>query len=119
RLERGDFGMRIDILTLFPAMFSGPFAESIVKRAIDSSMVELSLVDIRDFATDRHRTVDDTPYGGSPGMVMKPGPLFDAVESVRQPDSRVILLTPQGRLFKQFVARELSALRHLVLICGH
>ncbi len=100
-------------------MFVGPFDESIVKRATESGLLELQLVDLREFATDRHRTVDDTPYGGGPGMVMKPGPLFAAVESLRQADTRVILLTPQGRLFSQGVASELSQLRHLVLVCGH
>ena len=111
--------MRVDILTLFPGMFVGPFDESMLKRARESSALELNLVDIRDFAADRHRTVDDTPYGGGPGMVMKPGPIFAAVEAVRSPDSRVILLSPQGRLFEQAMAVELSTLPHLVLICGH
>ncbi len=111
--------MRVDILTLFPGMFVGPFDESMLKRAREAGVLKLNLVDIRDFATDRHRTVDDTPYGGGPGMVMKPGPLFAAVEAVRGPDSRVILLSPQGRLFEQAMAVELSTLPHLVLICGH
>lgn len=111
--------MRIDILTLFPGMFSGPFDESIVKRARDTGTLDLHFVDIREFAADRHRTVDDTPYGGGPGMVMKPAPLFAAVEAVRGPSSRVVLLTPQGRLLRQETAGELSQLPHLVLICGH
>jgi tRNA (guanine37-N1)-methyltransferase len=111
--------LRIDILTLFPEMFRGPFDESIVRRARDAGALDLRLVNIRDFATDRHRTVDDAPYGGGPGMVMKPGPLFAAVEAVRDPYSRVVLLTPQGRLFRQEVAVELSQLQHLALICGH
>jgi len=100
-------------------MFAGPFDESIVKRARDTRALDLRLVDIRDFATDRHRTVDDAPYGGGPGMVMKPGPLFAAVESVVGADSAVILLTPQGRAFQQQLAMQLSQLSHLVLICGH
>jgi tRNA (guanine37-N1)-methyltransferase len=100
-------------------MFAGPFGESIVKRARDFGVLNLRITDIRDFATDRHRTADDTPYGGGPGMVMKPGPLFAAVEAVRDQDSRVILLSPQGRLFNQAVAVELSTLPRLVLICGH
>jgi tRNA (guanine37-N1)-methyltransferase len=109
----------IHILTLFPGMFVGPLDESIVKRARDSGALDLRVIDIREFATDRHRTVDDTPYGGGPGMVMKPGPLFAAVEAVRGPDSRVVLLSPQGPVFKQEVAAELSKLSHLVLVCGH
>ena len=111
--------MRIDILTLFPGMFAGPLDESIVGRARNSGVVEIHLTDIRDFATDRHRTVDDTPYGGGPGMVMKPGPLFDAVEAVRGPEARAILMSPQGRVFNQEIATELSQLSHCVLICGH
>jgi tRNA (guanine37-N1)-methyltransferase len=111
--------MRIDVLTLFPGMFAGPLDESIVRRARDSGQVEVRLTDIRSFATDRHRTVDDTPYGGGPGMVMKPDPVFAAVESVRVADSRVVLLSPRGRLFRQPIAVELSRLPHLVLICGH
>src|SRR5437763_13879916 len=100
-------------------MFVGPFDESMLKRAREAGLLQLNPVDIRDFATDRHRTVDDTPYGGGPGMVMKPGPIFAAAEAVRSPDSRVILLSPQGRLFEQAMAVELSTLPHLVLICGH
>jgi tRNA (guanine37-N1)-methyltransferase len=100
-------------------MFAGPFEESIVKRARDFGVLDLRITDIRDFATDRHRTADDAPYGGGPGMVMKPGPLFAAVEAVRDQGSRVILLSPQGRLFNQAVAVELSTLPRLVLICGH
>jgi tRNA (guanine37-N1)-methyltransferase len=100
-------------------MFAGPFEESIVKRARDFGALDLRITDIRDFATDRHRTADDAPYGGGPGMVMKPGPLFAAVEAVRDQGSRVILLSPQGRLFNQAVAVELSTLPRLVLICGH
>jgi tRNA (guanine37-N1)-methyltransferase len=111
--------LKIDVLTLFPGMFAGPFDESIVKRARESGALELGLVDIRKFATDRHRTTDDTAYGGGPGMVMKPEPLFAAVESVRSAASRVILLSPQGRLFKQAIALELSELSHLILLCGH
>ena len=111
--------MRIDILTLFPGMFSGPFAESIVGRAQDRGIVQIELTDIRSFATDRHRTVDDTPYGGGPGMVMKAPVVADAIESVRGDDARVILLSPQGRVFTQSVAHELAELPHLVLVCGH
>jgi tRNA (guanine37-N1)-methyltransferase len=117
-LERSR-AVRIDVLTLFPGMLAGPLDESMVKRARQQRLLDLRLVNIRDFALDQHRTVDDTPYGGGPGMVLKPEPLFAAVESIRTPGSRVILLTPQGRLFRQSVAVELAQLPHLVLICGH
>ena len=110
--------MRVDILTLFPGMFVGPFDESMLKRAREAGLLQLNLVDIRHFATDRHRTVDDTPYGGGPGMVMRPGPLVEAVESVRRPDSRLLLLSPSGRLFTQPVAVDLARESHLVLVCG-
>lgn len=112
--------MRMDILTLFPGMFRGPFEESIVKRAMEKSLVEIHLHNIRDFSTDKHRTVDDYPFGSGPGMVMKPEPLFTAVESLElPPGAPVVLLSPQGRLFRQEVAEELAAQERLVLICGH
>ncbi|MBI2866165.1 MAG: tRNA (guanosine(37)-N1)-methyltransferase TrmD [Chloroflexi bacterium] len=114
--------MDIHILTLFPAMFQGPFAESIVRRAADKGLVTITLHQVRDYATDRHRTVDDYSYGGGPGMVMKPEPLFAAGEDVwRKAESRLptILLTPQGRLFNQDVADELAKLPGILLICGH
>jgi tRNA (guanine37-N1)-methyltransferase len=114
--------MRIDILTIFPNMFRGPFDESIVRRAVDSGLVSIHLHDIRQWATDRHRTVDDYPYGGGPGMVMKPDVLFAATESVldlapqREP---VILLTPTGRRLTHEVVVDLAAEERLVLLCGH
>lgn len=111
--------MKIDILTLFPGMFSGPFDESIIARAQSQGLVQIELTNIRDFATDRHRTVDDTPYGGGPGMVMKAPPIADALASVRTLSSCVILLAPQGRILSQTIARELAAQEHLVLVCGH
>ncbi len=119
--------MRIDILTLFPHMFEAPFSYSIFKRAIDRKLVSANLHNIRDYTHDRHRTVDDYPYGGGPGMVLKPEPIFEAVESIKADISPgeesgkipVILLTPQGRLFSQAIARELSGHSHLILICGH
>jgi tRNA (guanine37-N1)-methyltransferase len=110
--------LHVDVLTIFPHMFPGPLGDSITGRALAEGLVTLRAVDIRRFATDRHRTVDDYPYGGGPGMVMRPGPLIEAIESVRQPDSRVILLTPTGRTFSQAVAHELAAQQHLVLVCG-
>ncbi len=114
--------MRIDILTIFPGMFRGPFDESIVKRAVEKGLVEIHIHDIRGWATDRHHSVDDYPYGGGPGMVMTPEPLFAAVEAVlAQTPERgpVVLLTPQGRLFRQEVAVELAHEARLVLVCGH
>jgi tRNA (guanine37-N1)-methyltransferase len=111
--------MDIDIVTLFPAMFAGPFDESIVKRARERGVVSINLVNLREFGLGRHRTVDDTPYGGGPGMVLRPEPLAAAIDSVRRPDSRVVLLTPQGRLLRQSLVRDLAQLAHLVLVCGH
>ncbi len=111
--------MRIDILTLFPRMFEGPFAESIVKRAQDAGLVEVRVRDIRDWASDRHRTVDDAPYGGGAGMVLKPEPLARAIRETRGADGHVVLLSAQGRLFDQAVARRLASVPHLVLVAGH
>jgi tRNA (guanine37-N1)-methyltransferase len=110
--------MKIDVLTLFPAMFAGPLDESIIRRARDRGLLELRLHNLRDWTHDRHRTVDDRPFGGGPGMLMKPEPIFEAVESLRGPDTRCILLGPAGRRFDQVTARELAALPHLLLICG-
>jgi tRNA (guanine37-N1)-methyltransferase len=115
--------MRIDILSLFPAMFEGPLDESIVKRAVDRGLVSIHIHNPREYTHDRHHTVDDSPYGGGDGMVMKPEPIFEAVESVKGLIGReavpVILLTPQGRLFSHDVAQELSMEPNLVLVCGH
>ena len=114
--------MEIDVLTLFPAMFS-PLFESVVGRAIKRGLVTVRMWNIRDFATDRHRTVDDTPYGGGGGMVMKPEPVFAACEAAKAasptPVDAVILLSPQGRLFHQSVAWELAKASRLILVCGH
>lgn len=114
--------MRIDVLTLFPEMFAGVFGSSIVARAADAGVVELCVTNIRDFATDRYRKVDDAPFGGGPGMVMMCGPVFAAVERVRslaEPAGRVILMSPQGRPFTQAVAHELAGLDRLILLAGH
>ncbi|MCG2767911.1 MAG: tRNA (guanosine(37)-N1)-methyltransferase TrmD [Anaerolineae bacterium] len=134
--------MHFDILTLFPDIFEGVFNQSIVKRAGKAGLVSISVHNIRDYATDKHRMTDDAPYGGGGGMIMKPGPIFRAVETIlappappkpalskaeglggmgggQTPEAPVILLSPQGRLFTQAVARELSRHSHLVLICGH
>ena len=117
----------IKILTLFPQMFPGVFETGIFKRAVDRGLVSVSTHNFRDWAHDAHHTVDDYPYGGGPGMVLKPEPLFEAVESIKagMPEDikhgklRVVLLTPQGRPFTQAVARELSAESRLLFICGH
>ena len=110
--------MKIDVLTLFPAMFAGPLDESIVKRARQAGHLDLTIHDLRDYTHDRHRTVDDRPFGGGPGMVLKPEPIFEAVEALAGAKTRVTLMTPQGRRFEQPVARELAEYEHLLLICG-
>jgi len=110
----------IDILTLFPQMFQGIFSFGIFQRAIDQKLVSIGIHNIRDYTHDKHHTVDDYPYGGGAGMVLKPEPIFEAVESIKgEHDVPVILLTPQGRLFCQKIAQELSTYRQLILICGH
>jgi len=117
--------VRIDILSLFPQMFQGPFSSSIIKRAIDRKLVSVNIHNIRDYTHDEHHTVDDYAYGGGAGMVLKPEPLFEAVESVKSDIKQgvgilpVIFLTPQGRLFSQEIAQELSRHSHLIVICGH
>src|SRR3989337_1136931 len=118
--------MRIDILTLFPEMFQGPFNASILKRAVDKRLVSINIYNMRDYTHDQHRTVDDCSYGGGAGMVLKPEPIFEAVEAVKIDSSLdqkgevpVVLLTPQGRLFSQQIAGELSKYSRLILICGH
>lgn len=110
--------MHFDILTLFPDMFITPFEESIIKRASSRGLVSVDIHNIRDYASDKHHVTDDTPYGGGGGMVMKPEPIFEAVEAIVQDDSPIILLSPQGRLFTQSVAWELASRPRLVLICG-
>ncbi len=110
--------MKIDVLTLFPGMFTGPLDESIVQRARTSGRLDLQLHNLRDYTHDRHRTVDDRPFGGGPGMLLKPEPIFEAVEHLRREDTRVVLMCPTGRVFTQARARELAALPHLLLLCG-
>ena len=110
--------MKIDVLTLFPAMFAGPLDESIVKRARESGLLDLKIHQLRDWAHDRHKTVDDRPFGGGPGMLLKVEPLFEAVESLQREKSRVILLSPSGRKFDQAIARELAQQEDLILVCG-
>ncbi|MDD2471841.1 MAG: tRNA (guanosine(37)-N1)-methyltransferase TrmD [Dehalococcoidales bacterium] len=117
--------MRIDILTLFPEMFDGPFASSIIKRAMDRNLVNIYVNNFRNYARDRHQIVDDCPYGGGAGMVLKPEPIFEAVEDlagkpyVKNPKKPVILLSPQGRIFDQKIARQLASCENIILICGH
>ncbi|MFC1860679.1 tRNA (guanosine(37)-N1)-methyltransferase TrmD [Chloroflexota bacterium] len=120
--------MHIDIFTLFPEMFQGPFDSSIIKRAIDGKLVSIDIHNIRDYTHDKHHTVDDYAYGGGAGMVLKPEPIIEAVEAVIDsnaiPDQAevglpIILLTPQGRVFSQQIAGELSEHSRLMLICGH
>ena len=115
--------MRIDILCLFPEVFISPLNQSIVKRATERGLANIVIHDIRDYTHDKHHTADDYPYGGGPGMVLKPEPIFEAVEAIEQQPSAcevpVILLTPQGRLFSQSVAQELALQPHIMLICGH
>ncbi|RME80508.1 MAG: tRNA (guanosine(37)-N1)-methyltransferase TrmD [Caldilineae bacterium] len=111
--------MRIDIFTIFPQMFESPFAESIIKRAQEKGLVEIHTHNIRDWATDRHKTTDDTPYGGGGGMVMKPEPIFAAVEAIKgEGKCPVILLSPQGRVLTQRVVEELAREEWLMFICG-
>ena len=111
--------MKIDILTLFPEMYTNIFNESIIKRAIDTEKVEISIHNFRDYSKDPHHKVDDTPYGGGNGMVLTCQPIFDCVKELKTEDSVVILLTPDGELYKQKLAYELSNKKHLILICGH
>ena len=110
--------MHFDIFTLFPTMFHGPFTESILKRAQEHGLLSIALHNIRDVTTDKHHIVDDYPYGGGAGMVMKPEPIFSAVETIYQ-GGPIILLTPQGRLFNQHIARELAQEQRITLLCGH
>ncbi len=112
-------GLRIDIVTLFPEIFEGPLGSSIVGRARKENIVEINTVDLRDFTHDRHRTVDDKPYGGGPGMLMKIEPLYEAVQSLKKENSKVILTSPRGERFTQSAARELSGESHLIILCGH
>jgi tRNA (guanine37-N1)-methyltransferase len=112
--------MRFDILTLFPEMFSSPFQESILAKAIEKGLIEVRTINIRDFALDKHRIVDDAPYGGGQGMVMKVEPIARAIEQVKSedPSVRTIYLTPEGKPLNQEMARQLSSRSHLILLCG-
>jgi len=111
--------MKIDILSLFPRYFQGPFDESIIGQSRKKGLVEINLIDIREFADNRYRKVDDRPYGGGPGMVLMPQPVTKAIRSVRTPSARVIYLSPQGSLLTAAKCRELAVYEHLILLCGH
>lgn len=111
--------MKIDILTIFPGMFEGFLHESIIKRAIEKGLVQIETHDIRAYSKDPHRRVDDYGFGGGKGMVLMPQPIFDAVEDIKKDSSKVILMTPQGKPYKQSIAYDLSKEKHLILICGH
>jgi tRNA (guanine37-N1)-methyltransferase len=110
--------MKIDVLTLFPAMFAGPLDESIVQRARKNGLLDLQIHDLRKWTRDRHQTVDDRPFGGGPGMVLKPEPIFEAVEALRTDDTKVVVMTPSGHLFNQARAGQLAAMSHAILLCG-
>jgi len=111
--------MKIDVLTLFPGMFAGPLDESIIMRARRAGLLDVQVHNLRDFAHNRHKTVDDRPFGGGPGMLLKPEPIFEAVEKLARESTRVILLSPAGRTFSQAVAQELAQRDDLLLISGH
>jgi tRNA (guanine37-N1)-methyltransferase len=110
--------MQIDVLTLFPALFAGPLDDSIVRRAREMGRLRLALHDLRDFAHDRHQTVDDRPFGGGPGMLLKPEPIFEAVDKLAGPATHVVLLTPAGQALTQAAVRSLADREHLLLVCG-
>lgn len=111
--------MKIDILTIFPEMFEGFINTSIIKRAIKKEIVEIQIHDIRKYSTDKHKKVDDYSYGGGRGMVLMPQPIFDAIDDIKTKDSKVLLMTPQGRKYKQSLAYDLSKEKHIIIICGH
>ena len=111
--------LRIDILSLFPQIASAPLGESILGRAQEKRLIEVHSHNLRDWATDKHRTTDDAPYGGGQGMVLKCEPIFAAIDSLRKPGSRVVLMSPAGRMFRQSMAEEYARFQHLILLCGH
>ena len=111
--------MRIDILTLFPEICRAPLSESIMKRAQENGIIDLHIHNLRDWTKDKHHIVDDAPFGGGQGMVMKPEPIFAAVESLRTQNSTVVLMAPQGKSLTQSLGTELSKRKHMIVICGH
>ncbi|KKN10708.1 hypothetical protein LCGC14_1033840 [marine sediment metagenome] len=111
--------MKVDIVTAFPDMFSSLLSESILKKAQENGFLEATVHDLRDYTTDKHRQIDDTPYGSGPGMLIKVEPLYRAIEELKSSGSHIILLTPQGKILKQEFTQELSKKEHLIMICGH
>ena len=111
--------MKIDILTLFPEMYDGFLNTSIIKSALDRKLVNINTINIRDYSMDKHKKVDDTPYGGGSGMVLMCQPIFDCIDKIKNNDSLVVMLTPDGKKYKQSMAREFSKCKHLILLCGH
>ena len=111
--------MKIDILTIFPLMFNDFLSTSIIKRAIDNNLVEINIINFRDYSKDPHKNVDDTPYGGGAGMVLMCQPIFDAIEDIKTSDSYVIMLTPGGITYNQSIAKDLTNHKHLIILCGH
>lgn len=110
--------MKIDVLTLFPEMFE-PIKQSVIGKAIEKNIIDINLINIREFSKDKHKKVDDTPYGGGAGMVMRPDVVYDAYISVKEPTAKLIYLTPQGKTLNQEKVKELSQEKHLILLCGH
>ena len=110
--------MRIDILTLYPESFE-PLKQSIIGRAVEKNIIDINLINIRDFSKDKHKKVDDTPYGGGAGMVIRPDVVYDAYKSVYEPNAKVIYLSPQGKTLNQNIVQSLSKEEHLILLCGH
>lgn len=111
--------MKIDILSIFPEMFNGFLSESIIKRAIDKKIVEINIINFRDYTPDPHNKVDDTPFGGGAGMVLMVEPIYNALEAIKTPDSHIILMSPAGKTFNQEKAKTLKNYKHLIIICGH
>lgn len=111
--------MKIDILTLFPGMFEGFLNESIIKRAIEKGIVGINLINFRDYSKLNNKQVDDTIYGGGPGMLLRCEPIFDCIDDIKTPDAKVVMLTPDGSKFEQKIAREFKDLKHIILLCGH
>ena len=114
--------MKLDVITLFPQMFIPPFSASMIKRAVGKGIVNIKLHDLRKFAFDKHRTVDDKPFGGRPGMILKPEPVYRAIKKIvkkRREGTKIIVLSPQGKVFDQNKAKELAGYKHLIFICGH
>lgn len=111
--------MKIDILTLFPNMFSGFLSESIIKRAIENKKIEINLINFRDYTPLKNGQVDDTIYGGGPGMLLRCEPIFECIDAIRTEESKIVILTPDGQTYNQKAAEKFSAFKHLIIICGH